>query len=304
MSGDRPARARWAALRTLIVHLRLPFQLLLAPVFLWGWLLAGGSLASGSPDAVWRFGLAFVSFHVFLYGGVTAFNSYYDRDEGPIGGLERPPTVIPEMLPFSLVIKAVGWVVAALVNRPFFLIYGGFLALSVAYSHPRPRLKARPIPSLLVVGGGQGTLAFLGGWAANRGEIASAAGPVGAVGALAATLLVLGLYPLTQIYQIAEDRLRGDRTIAVAWGPGACFRLALVCQGIGGLAMLAIVARYGWGDAALVGAAILAQMWVVARWAARFDPHRVLWNYRRAMRLNTATSSGLALYLGYHLVAG
>ena len=304
MSGDRPAGARWAALRTLVVHLRLPFQLLLAPVFLWGWLLAGEHLASGGPDAVRRFGLAFVSFHVFLYGGVTAFNSYYDRDEGPVGGLERPPTVIPELLPFSLVVKTIGWALAALVNRPFFLIYGGFLALSMAYSHPRPRLKARPIPSLLVVGGGQGILAFLGGWAANRGEIASAVGPVGAIGALAATLLVLGLYPLTQVYQIGEDRLRGDRTIAVAWGPAASFRLALACQGFGGLAMLAVVSRYGWGDAALVGAAILVQMSVVARWAARFDPHRVLGNYRRVMRLNAATSGGLALYLGYHLVAG
>ena len=75
------AKARQAStLWTLLVHLRLPFQLLLAPVFLWGWLLAGGGLS-------WTFALAFLAFHVFLYGGVTAFNSYYDRDEGPVGGL-------------------------------------------------------------------------------------------------------------------------------------------------------------------------------------------------------------------------
>src|SRR5205823_3554541 len=61
-----------------LLHLRLPFQLLLAPVFLWGALAAGGRC---SPVLV----AAFVAIHVCLYGGATAFNSVYDRDEGPVG---------------------------------------------------------------------------------------------------------------------------------------------------------------------------------------------------------------------------
>ena len=288
---------RSSPVRTLFVHLRLPFQLLLAPVFLWGWLLAGGGLS-------WSLLPAFVSFHVFLYGGVTAFNSYYDRDQGPVGGLERPPAVLPALLPFSMTVKAVGWLLAGLVNGSFFLLYGGFLLLSLAYSHPRVRLKARPIPSLLVVGTGQGILGFLGGWAANRGEVISAISLPGVLGAGAATLLVLGFYPLTQLYQIEEDRARGDRSLAVAWGPRTCFRFALACFGIGGLAMVAIVSRYGWIEAGLVGVALLTQLVVVARWATRFDPDLVVGNYRRVMRLNTLAAGGLALYLCYHLLAG
>src|SRR5438552_16250684 len=70
----------------LLIHLRLHFQLLLAPIFLWGFLLGGGRV-----DA--RAMLAFVVVHLFLYGGATAFNSAYDRDVGPVGGLERPPAV-------------------------------------------------------------------------------------------------------------------------------------------------------------------------------------------------------------------
>jgi 4-hydroxybenzoate polyprenyltransferase len=295
---------RGAGWGTLLVHLRLPFQLLLAPVFLWGWLLAGDAEADSAPGLGWTFLLAFVAFHVFLYGGATAFNSYYDRDEGPVGGLERPPAVVPELLPFALAAKAIGWGVAALVNWPFFLAYGGFLGLSLAYSHPLIRLKARPIPSLLAVGIGQGVLAFLGGWAARRGEVASALGPVGVVGAVAATLLVLGSYPLTQVYQVEEDRARGDRSLAVAWGPRACFGWALACQGIGGLAMLAVIAGYGWGEAAVVGMMLLAQIVVLARWALRFDVRRTLWNYRRVMRVNILSAGGLALYLGYRLLTG
>src|SRR5947209_19106818 len=125
-------------MRTLFVHLRLHFQLLLAPVFLWGWLLAGGGL---SQSVV----LGFIAFHFFLYSGATAFNSYYDRDIGPVGGLERPPPVLPALLPVALLMQAIGWLLAAFVNLPFWLAYGAFVGLSTAYSHPRIRLKARPL---------------------------------------------------------------------------------------------------------------------------------------------------------------
>jgi 1,4-dihydroxy-2-naphthoate octaprenyltransferase len=249
--------------------------------------------------------LAFVAFHVFLYGGATAFNSYYDRDVGPVGGLERPPPVVSELLPFSLGVKAFGWLLAALVNWAFFLAYGAFLLLSLAYSHPLIRLKGRPMLGLLAVGLGQGVLVFLGAWAASRGEVASAWSPAGFLGTVSATLLIVGLYPLTQLYQVQEDRARGDRTLAVAWGPGACFVIALVCQAAGGLALLAaLYGRYGAADAALVGVALLVQLGAVARWAANFDECLVLVNFRRVMRQNTLSAGGLALYLGYHLLQG
>jgi len=291
------ARAEPTATATsLIIHLRLPFQLLLSPVFLWGWLLAGGRLGP-------HFVLAFVSFHVFLYGGATAFNSYYDRDEGPIGGLEHPPTVVPALLPFSLSVKAVGWLLAGLVNVPFFLVYGGFLLLSVTYSHPGVRLKARPWGSLLTVGLGQGVLAFAGAWFASRGATLGDRGPIALLGGAAATLLILGLYPLTQLFQVAEDAGRGDRTVAVAWGPRACFALSLACLAVGGLLMVAVVARlYGAVDAAVVGAGLAAQLAAVAWWARRFDVRRVLWNFGYVMRLNTAGAAGLAAYLGVRLM--
>lgn len=295
-AADLDVVTRRSTARTLLIHLRLPFQLLLAPVFLWGWVLADGRLS-------WTLPLAFVAYHVFLYGGATAFNSYYDRDEGPIGGLERPPPVVPALLPFSLATKAIGAGLAALVNVTFLLTYLGWIGFSLAYSHPLVRLKARPLAALASVALFQGAVAFWGGWAAARGELATAFGPIGVVGAISATLMVGGYYPLTHLYQIEEDRARGDRTLAVAWGPRACFRCAIACQGVGGLLMLWVVSRYGWGDVALVGAALAVQIRVLACWATSFDAGRVLQNYRRVMRLNTASALGLGLYLGYRLLA-
>lgn len=280
-----------ARLSWLLVHLRLPFQLLLAPVFLWGWLVAGGgwSLAIG---------LAFVACHIFLYGGATAFNSYYDRDTGPVGGLERPPPVEAALLPFALAVKAAGWLLAAMVNLPFWLVYTAFAGLSFAYSHPRVRLKAHPWGSLATVGIGQGVLAFLGAWAATRGELGSALSPEGLLGVAAATLLILALYPLSQLYQVDEDRARGDRTVAVVWGPGRCFAFALGCSILGGAAMLAVLARrFGSLDALLVGLGLMGQVLAVAWWARHYEQRRVLGNYRHVMRLNTLSAGALAAYL-------
>ena len=81
-------------LRLFIPHLRLSFQLTLAPIFLWGALLSGGALD-------WHLVAAFFSLHLFLYPAATAFNSAYDKDEGPIGGLEAPPPVPDSNTPWE-----------------------------------------------------------------------------------------------------------------------------------------------------------------------------------------------------------
>jgi 1,4-dihydroxy-2-naphthoate octaprenyltransferase len=283
-------------MRTLFVHLRLHFQLLLAPVFLWGWLLAGGGL---SQSVV----LGFIAFHFCLYSGATAFNSYYDRDVGPVGGLERPPSVVPALLPFSLAVQGVGALLATLVNLPFWLAYMVFVGLSFAYSHPRIRWKAHTWTSLLVVGVGQGALAFVAAWAATRGEIASAWSGDGVLGAVAAVLLILALYPLTQLYQIDEDAARGDRTVAVVWGPQRCFAFALICTVLGGLTMLGVLARrYGVVDTALVGLGLAVQVATISRLAWNFDPKQVLKNYRRVMRFNAMSATALGGYLLVRLV--
>jgi 4-hydroxybenzoate polyprenyltransferase len=283
---------RNATLTSLLLHLRLPFQLLLAPVFLWGWLLAGGGITL-------QIVLAFVSLHVFLYAGATAFNSYYDRDEGPIGGLERPPPVVAALLPLSLAMQGIGWLLALLINLPFLILYTAFAALSFAYSHPSIRLKGHPIGSLLTVGIGQGGLAFLGAWAATRGEIESASNSlVGSHGAVVAALLILALYPLTQLHQVDEDRARGDRTVAVAWGPRTCFVAALALLLLGGALMVFVVGHeFGNLDALLVAVGIGLQMVAVAWWATRYDASQIVANYRRVMRLNMLGAGALGGYL-------
>jgi 4-hydroxybenzoate polyprenyltransferase len=221
-------------LRLLLIHLRFHFQLLLAPVWLWGWLVAGGGL---HPAVV----LGFVAFHLFLYTGVTAFNSYYDRDVGPVGGLERPPPVPELLLPVSLLLQAVGLAMCTLINTTLTVLYAAFVALSVAYSHPRIRLKAHPFASLVLVAFGQGVLVFASVWAAVRGSLIGLDSRDGVLGCLSAALLILAQYPLTQLYQVEEDAARGDQTLAVAWGQRAACWFAIGCACTGGVCMILLV---------------------------------------------------------------
>src|SRR5207237_4545764 len=112
--------------------------------------------------------------HLLRYPGITGFNSFYDRDEGPVGGLREPPPAGPWLLPISLTLKAAGLILALAVGPSFAAIYVAFIVLSFLYSHPLARWKANPWLSALIVSGGQGGLGFLAGWVAARGEIGSA----------------------------------------------------------------------------------------------------------------------------------
>ncbi len=272
-------------------HLRLHFNLLLSPIYLWGVLLGGGRLLDGR---VW---LGYLSIHLFLYGGTTAFNSYYDRDEGPVGGMLAPPGVSPGLLPFSLAVQVLGLPLALLVGRGFTLAWVLLFLVFAAYSHPSVRLKANPAGALAAIALGQGALGFALGWLA----VAPARGlayTTGAIGMLSTALVVIGLYVVTQSYQTLEDRRRGDRTLPVLLGPRRALRLAVAALGAGGAVMLGELARRtgaGWVVAvALFFVAVGG--WMLA-WAARFDEAQVAANYRTAMRLAAVTSAGFTVVI-------
>ena len=278
-------------------HLRLGFNLMLAPIFLWGVLLAGGSLVDGR---VWA---AFVSLHVFLYGGTNAFNSYYDEDEGPIGGMLHPPAVDPGLLPFSLAFQALGLPLALVAGLPFAAAWLALFAVFTAYSHPAIRLKAHPAAALSAIALGQGAIGFLAGWLAGTASPGSLAGPDAMLGALTTCLLLTGLYIVTQSYQVEEDRRRGDRTLPVLIGPRAALRLAAAILVVGGAAIAAFVApRFGTGWAAPLFLGFVAGAAWLVRFAGGFDPEDVANNFHRVMGFAAASSGALTLFILWHLL--
>src|SRR3989344_3962740 len=83
-----------------ILHLRLNYNFLIlsAPFLL-------GALYMPKIVDVYNFLYLFVVAYIFLFGGV---NSYFDKDEGPIGGLEKPPKMNKWMLAASWSFQIVG----------------------------------------------------------------------------------------------------------------------------------------------------------------------------------------------------
>ena len=232
--------------------------------------------------------LAFASLHLFLYPAATAFNSVYDKDEGPVGGMAQPPPVPPHLRALVFALTAVGGVLALFVNGWFVLAYALSMIWTGAYSHPLTRWKASPWKSAAAIGLGQGVVGFLCGWAAAGGEGISVAM---AAGAASAALTALGLYPLTQVYQVEEDSARGDRTLAVVLGQKNALRFGNLCLLLAAAAALVAVplAPIAGGYAAL----ILMQERLLRK--LPMDPLPL---HRSAMRLvNLATAGFLGLLL-------
>lgn len=198
-------------------HLRFGFGLFLLPVFLFA--------ASQYPISNWQnFVLVFVVLHLFVYPASNGFNSYYDQDEGSIGGVSKPLPVTRELLWTSLLLDLVGLILSIGVNWLFtfmVLIYG---SVSKAYSHPLIRLKKYPILSLIILMVFQGIFTY--------GMVVVGIHGIALPDLLAATymlpallsgLLLMGFYPLTQVYQHEEDAARGDLTVSRILGVQGTF---------------------------------------------------------------------------------
>ncbi len=277
-----------------IVHLRLPFQLTLAPIFLWGAFLSGGRWAGGTTAA-------FIALHLFLYPAATGFNSVYDNDEGPVSGLERPPQVPPGLRAFAILLAAAGALAAAFAGLGFLLVYALIVVWTAAYSHPATRWKASPWKSGAAIGLGQGALGFAAGWIAaapldwsDESLFAGAAG---------AALTALGLYPATQVFQVEEDRERGDRTLAAALGPASALRFGAACLALGGAVTAWLVERrFGPPDAFLIALGYAALIISLERLARRCKSVEQTGLYHRAMRITRWATAGFLLFLALQAV--
>lgn len=218
-----------AELKNFILHLRLHYQFFI----LSGGYFLGGLLADQMHFS--QFWLQFLNVHILLYGGATAFNSWWDKDEGPIGGLKHPPKMSPWMRDVSMLFMFAGWIWAYTVSWAFFLVYGVSLVLFWLYSTPLARWKGHPLLSLIAIGISTGfNSVFLGFWAAG-----GAFSPVILLTGIGASLILLSLYPVSQIYQAGEDSKRGDTTFFIEYGRRGVQRFFMITH-LAGLLMLCI----------------------------------------------------------------
>jgi 4-hydroxybenzoate polyprenyltransferase len=288
--------------KDLVLHLRLHWQVMLAPLFLWGFVLSAGTRALELITP--RFWLVFFVFHVLFYGGATALNSYYDQDEGPVGGLWDPPQVTRDLLVFSVSLQVIGLALLPFISLPLFGLALVMGVVGNAYSHPAIRLKAHPWSSLLAVSVFQGMGGTAAGWLFATEDWQTLFSWQGVLAILTAALIITGFYPLTQIYQREEDQKQGDISFAVYAGE-ACFPLAIGCL----LSAAGLMGYLAWRDfgllEALGGAGGLVVLAVyVAVWWRRYDESQVRANYVWMMRLGYLMTGGFLGFVGWLLLRG
>ena len=170
---------------------------------------------SQNPDWGITAGL-FVLLHLLIYPASNAYNSYFDKDEGPIGGLENPPPVNIQLFYVSWILDLIAIIVAYFLGgwilSVALIIYS---SISKAYSNDKIRLKKLPIISWLTVGFFQGAFTYLTViQAVDKISLSEILQQKYLFPAILSSLNLLGFYPMTQIYQHEEDALRGDMTMS------------------------------------------------------------------------------------------
>jgi lycopene elongase/hydratase (dihydrobisanhydrobacterioruberin-forming) len=207
-------------LRPYILHLRPRAWPIVAAHLSVGFLLAVGF--NLTVELAWRWLAACVIWGILGNGGTLAINSVFDKDEGDIGYLENPPPAPRYLLHLSIILLGVGWLFSASLGKQFLLAYTLCMVLSLLYSVPPVRMKARAGWDVLINSTGFGALTMYAGWAAAERSIEA---PITFV-FLGFFFLFAAFYPLTQIYQMEEDRTRGDRTLALLLGKPRVFFVA------------------------------------------------------------------------------
>lgn len=212
--------------RDALTLMRIPFSVYLMPVF---WF----ALSALQQVDVSRAIVVFLILHLLVYPASNGYNSYYDRDEGSIGGLKHPPKVNRELMQLVLAFDVLAVLFSIILSPLFAVLVALYLLISKAYSYEGIRLKKYPVISTIVVTFFQGAFTFAMvqiGVGLQLQEVLQFPN----IGfAIVSTLFLSGSYPLTQIYQHDEDSQRGDITISLLLGITGTYIFAAISLLIG-----------------------------------------------------------------------
>jgi 1,4-dihydroxy-2-naphthoate octaprenyltransferase len=257
----------------------------------------------GPEERDWRRALLiFVTLHLLVYPASNGYNSYMDRDSGPIGGLEHPLAPTRQLFKVTLAMDIVAVLLGLLLS--WYVAAGllTYILASRAYSYRRIRLKKYPILGWLTVAGCQGALIFFTvyqGIHRPGAHLASLRVPVEAM--IASSLLLGGFYPLTQIYQHEADRRDGVKTLSMVLGYRGSFIFAGLLYGIAFFILACYFLstlqdkEFGALATCMLPVVVYFLIWAVRVWK---DPSQA--NYAHSIRMNVLGS--ICLNVGFVLV--
>ncbi|HEY9116890.1 MAG TPA: UbiA family prenyltransferase [Roseivirga sp.] len=279
------------------LHLRIPFSYFLLPIYLFAIALSPNISEQG---LLWLF----IILHLFIYPASNAFNSYFDKDDGSIGGLKNPPKVDRSVYLIAQIFDVIGIFLAIWFfpeNWVLVLMLLTYILVSRAYSHPSIRLKKYPILSWMIAGFFQGAwvvwLVYIG---LNAFDFFSIFKPHILIPGLLASGILWGSYPMTQIYQHEEDSKRGDITLSIKLGVKGTFYFTAICFGLASFAFVWYFSafwqtKYGYHFLFAMSPVLLYFGW----WYLQVLKDLKNANYQNTMRLNWLSATCLGGFFLY-----
>ena len=264
--------------------MRIPFSVFLMPVFWFS--------LSAAPVFDWQKATAvFLILHLLVYPASNGYNSYFDRDEGSIGGLKHPPKVTRSLFYLVVVFDFLAVLLSLFISIPFAVCVLVYLFISKAYSYDKIRLKKYPYLSTITVVFFQGAFTFLmvqiGSAVSNENYFSYN----NLILAIVSSLFLCGSYPLTQVYQHAEDKKRGDETLSLKLGLKGTFIFSAISLTV---AAGLIIAEYYFSNQlnnififAIFTAPVIAYFtW----WQFQIKKTSTAVNFENTMRMNQISS--------------
>jgi 1,4-dihydroxy-2-naphthoate octaprenyltransferase len=276
-----------------LILLRIPFSFFLSPVFFFAFSMCD------SPDIV-KMSALFVALHLFIYPASNAYNSYMDQDEGSIGGLKNPPKAGILVLWLSIFFNVIGFaIVYFMVGRLALILLAIYVLASTLYSWKGVRLKKYAVLSFLTVMFFQGafifSLVFLFGQLTSYDLALTQANYK--IPAIISSILIAGVYPMTQIYQHKADAKSGVRTLSMFLGIRGTFAFCGIAFGIAtallGYHFIQLQQAHLFYIFLLFNFPLVAffMWWALKVWG---DPNQA--NFRYTMMLNKTSSIAMVLY--------
>jgi len=200
--------------------LRFHFSVFLLPVSLFSFFYI-------HPEFNYRFWLLLIIWHLLVFPASNGYNSFNDEDEGPIGGLAKPPRPTKFLLHVVNVMDGIAIFLSLFINIYFTFFVLVYIVASRLYSNKRIRLKKYPVMGFLVVFIFQGFWIFCANIFALSTPLLLLSGPV-VLSAIASSFLVGVIYPITQIYQHQADKNDGVTTLSMKLGLKGTFVFSMV----------------------------------------------------------------------------
>lgn len=261
--------------------LRFPFSFFLMPIY-WFSISQVPSIDWGKAVGI------FVILHLLVYPASNGYNSYMDRDESAIGGVEKPMQPTRQLFYVTLLMDALAVLLGLFIGLYFAAGILLYIFISRAYSYRGIRLKQYPVIGFLTVVLFQGAFTF---WLVYYGASDYFNSFVPWPAMLAASLLIGGFYPLTQIYQHDADKADGVTTISYVLGYKGTFIFTAIVY-----LLSAIVLVYWFLFSFQTAALIVLQLFFIPTLVYFFYWARLVWkdtataNFTHTMRMNLIAS--------------